>query len=95
MFSIGKRLQWNGSKICVGKFFDGKYAYLEPSIFRINIVIARKDIKSSKKTYRKKELCQPKILGPAQGKKMKNLKSCSTCGIKDWYKFGILYFVKS
>ncbi len=82
-------------KFALENIFHGKYEYLYPFIFRINVSIALKAIKSSKKTYRKNEFCQPKILEPGEGKKIKNFKGCSKCSIKGWCKFEILFFVRS
>ncbi len=82
-------------KFALENIFNVKYGYLEPFIFRINIIIDKKAIKTSKKASRKNELCPPKILEPAQGKKIKNFKSSSKCCIKGWHKFGMLFLVTS
>ncbi len=80
-------------KFALENIFLWKICILYLFIFRINLIIAPKEIKSSKKTYRKNKSHQRKILGPGQGKKIKNFRSCSKCDIKGWHSFVMLFFV--
>ncbi len=83
------------SNFALVNVFIAKYAYLQCIIFRIIILIAKKDIKHSKTACRKKDLCPSKILEQDQGKKIKNFRSRKKCGLKDWYKFGVQFLVRS
>ncbi len=82
-------------KYALENIFNGINVYLDPLILRINIIIAQEAMKSTKKASRKNELFEQKILERAQGKKIKNFKSCIRYSIKDWCKFGMLFLVRS
>ncbi len=94
-FGTGNDYNGMDIKFALENIFNRKYECLEQFIFRINDIIGMEAIKSSKKTYRKNELCRTKILERDKDKKIKDLKSCSKCSIKGCYKFGILFFVRS
>ncbi len=56
-------------KFALENIFNGENKYLESVLFRINVIIGWKAIKSSKKTYRKNVLWLRKILGRGKVKK--------------------------
>ncbi len=82
-------------KFALENIFTEKYAYLEPFISRINVVIAKKWIKAIKKDISEKRLYASKILVPRKSQKIIKVKSCCKCSIKGWYKFEVLFFVTS
>ncbi len=82
-------------KFALENIFIGKCVYLELFIIGMNIIIAKKAIKSFKKTCRKNDFYRPKILEPAKGKKIQKFKSCNKCNKKDWNQFEVLFFFRS